>query len=77
MGQDYKILLYTVVAGTWHSAAGCLRRERLGERERTLYFHFIHISENICGKFPKMVKIIKNSPNLNMTKNDQEITYKI
>jgi hypothetical protein len=47
VGQDYNILLYTVVAVTWVAAAGCLCRERLGERERTLYFHIIHISENV------------------------------
>jgi hypothetical protein len=46
-GQEYNILLYNVVAGTWGAAEGCLCRERLGESERTLYFHIIHISENI------------------------------
>jgi hypothetical protein len=46
-GQDYNVLLYTVIAGTWGAAAGSLCRESLGERERTLYFHIIHTSENI------------------------------
>jgi hypothetical protein len=41
-GQDYNVLLYIVVA-----AAGCLCTERLEEREGTLYFRIIHISENI------------------------------
>jgi hypothetical protein len=48
VGQDYNVLLYTVVAGTWGAAAGCLCGEHLGERrKRTLYFPVIHISENI------------------------------
>jgi hypothetical protein len=46
-GQDYNVLLYTVAAGTWGAAAGCLCKECLGERKRTFYFHIIHISENI------------------------------
>jgi hypothetical protein len=33
--------------GTWSTAAGFLCRELLGERERRLYFHIIHISKNI------------------------------
>jgi hypothetical protein len=52
-GRDYDVLLYTVVAGTWGVAAGCLCNERLGERERTLYFHIIHNSENIKKHFLK------------------------
>jgi hypothetical protein len=46
-GQDYNILLNIVVAGTCGAAAGCICRECLGERGRTLKFHIIHISENI------------------------------
>jgi hypothetical protein len=38
------------VAGTWGADAGWLFRERLGERERTFYFHIIRIAENIRGK---------------------------
>jgi hypothetical protein len=49
-GQDYKVLLHIVVAGICGAAAGCLCRERLGERERTLYFHIIHISEDVLRK---------------------------
>jgi hypothetical protein len=42
MGEDYNVLLCSVVAGTWGAAAGCLCRGRLGGRERTLpyYSHF-------------------------------------
>jgi hypothetical protein len=46
-GQDYNILLCTVVTSTLGAAAGCLCREQLRERKRTLYFHIVHISENI------------------------------
>jgi hypothetical protein len=46
-GKDYNVLLYTVVTDTWGAAAGCLCRERLEEKERTIYFYIIHISENI------------------------------
>jgi hypothetical protein len=40
------------------SALSTKRTERTGERERTLYFHIIHISGN---KFPKMAKLTKNA----------------
>jgi hypothetical protein len=38
---------YNVTAGrpTWKAAAGCLYRERLGEREGNLDVYIIHISE--------------------------------
>jgi hypothetical protein len=55
-GQDYNVLFYTVVAGTWGAAAGCLCRERLGERERKLYFHIIHILENMKKNSLKWLK---------------------
>jgi hypothetical protein len=49
MIQDYNVLLYTLVAGTWYAAAACLCGERLGERERThpYYSHFRkHMNKN-------------------------------
>jgi hypothetical protein len=46
-GQDYNSLFCTVVTGTLGAAAGYLCREQLIERKRTLYFHIVHILENI------------------------------
>jgi hypothetical protein len=45
-----------MIAGTWGVAAGCLCRQRLGERERTLCFHIIHNSENTRRKIPLKVQ---------------------
>jgi hypothetical protein len=66
-----------VVAGTWHSAAGCLCIEHLGETEITLHFYFFTFHKTFKKEFPKMVKMTKNTLNLKMIKNDQEITYKM
>jgi hypothetical protein len=42
-GQDYNILLHTVVTDTWGAAASCLCKEQ---------FHIIRILENILRKIP-------------------------
>jgi hypothetical protein len=61
-----------------------------GERERTLRFHIIHISENIWSKIPKnghkwqeiplkvqkiTPKMKKNILNLKISKNDKKFTF--
>jgi hypothetical protein len=56
MGQDYNVLFHSVVAGIWGAATGCFCKECLGERERTLYFHIIHISENMRKNDLKWLK---------------------
>jgi hypothetical protein len=46
-GTELQRIIVYCGSSTWGVAAGCLCRERLGERERSLYFHIIHISGNI------------------------------
>jgi hypothetical protein len=50
--------LYTLVAGTWDVAAGCLCRERLGERENFISILFT-FQKTYEEKFPKMAKMTK------------------
>lgn len=87
-GQDYNVVLYTVVASTWVVATGNLWRECLGKRKRTLpyeyYSHFRkHMKENSL-KWRKWQKILlkvkkywKISPKLKNVENDEKNSYKI
>jgi hypothetical protein len=68
-GQDYKLLLYTMVAGTWAAAAGCLCEERLGER--TLFFHIFTFHNTYELKIPEIAEMSKISLKF------QKITCKI
>jgi gas vesicle protein len=52
------VLLHTAVAGTLGAAAGCLYRERLGERERTFYSN---ARKHVREKIPKMTKMTENT----------------
>jgi hypothetical protein len=59
MGQDYNVLLSTVVTGTSGAAAGCLCRERLGERKNT--FILVTFQKTYEEKFPKMAKMTNST----------------
>jgi hypothetical protein len=64
--QDYNVLLYTMVAGTWGVAARCLCRQRLGERERknTLIPYYSQFRKHMKKNSLKWIK-------------RQKITYRI
>jgi hypothetical protein len=56
MGQDYNVLLHTVVAGTWGAAAGSLCKERVGERENTLFPYYSHFRKHMKKHSLKWLK---------------------
>jgi hypothetical protein len=66
-GQDYNVLLCTVVAGTLGAVAGCLYRRAFSrKRKNTLLPYYSHFRKHE-EKFPKMANMTKNtlkSPNI-------------
>jgi hypothetical protein len=86
IGQDYNVLLYTALPGTWGAAAGCVCREHLGEKKPLLpyYSHFRkHMKKNslkwqkILLKIQKLTKKLpQNWKNDLKLKNNQKVIYK-